>query len=175
MSESDTPPLYVLRFTEGFFADLRNRWEHFRETAGENIADEWEESLLRALNKVRENPYACPVATEYDRFSQSVRRLLHQRVPGAPTYRVLFFLAEPERKAEVNVVPIVVFAALHASAKPLAVRKASRTASSAIIPSHSLTTRGISFTFQQRMNVWRRHYGSRFDPDPVWKRESDRN
>ena len=64
MSASDTPPLYVLRFTEGFFTDLHDGWEHFRETAGENIADEWEGSLLRALNKVRENPFACPVAAE---------------------------------------------------------------------------------------------------------------
>jgi plasmid stabilization system protein ParE len=93
VSASDSSPLYVLRFTEGFFADLRDGWEHFRETASESIADEWEESLLSALNKVRDNPYSCPIVTEYDRFGQSVRRLLHQRVPSAPAYRVLYFVA----------------------------------------------------------------------------------
>ena len=41
-------------------------------------------------------------------------------------YRVLLFIAEPEPKAKANVdvIPVVVFAALHASAKPLSVRKA---------------------------------------------------
>ncbi len=124
MSESASPPRYVLQFTEGFFADLRDGWEHFRETAGKNIADEWEESLLRVVNMLRENPYACPVAAEYDQFGQSVRRLLYQRASGAPTYRILYFAAEPVQTSSSNTIPIVVFAALHASAKPLSIRKA---------------------------------------------------
>ena len=121
---SAVPP-YFLQFAEDFFADLRGGWEHFRLHASEEIADEWEASLLRETRKISENPLGYGLAWEETRFKKSVRRMLHQRTKNAAVYRVLFYLKEPVTLADgTQATPVFVFAALHASARPLSARKA---------------------------------------------------
>ncbi len=126
MSDTDDAvPVYVLQFAEAFFADLRDGWEHFRLNASEEIADEWQESLLRAVQKIPENPLGYSLALEDTHFKKSVRRMLHQRTKNAAFYRVLFYLKEPiARENGTKETPVFVFAARHGSAKPLSVRKA---------------------------------------------------
>ena len=125
MADDNDAPIYVLQFAEEFFADLRDGWEHFRLHASEKIADEWEASLLQETRKISGNPLGYGLALEYTHFKKSVRRLLHQRTKSSATYRVLFYLKEPiEQEDGTKITPVFVFAALHASAKPLSMRKA---------------------------------------------------
>lgn len=124
VSESDQP-VYVLRYTSDFFADLRKGWEHFRLFASEEIADEWQGSLIRAVIGILENPFAHPLAAEYEYFRKPMRRLLYRRTPSSVAYRVLFFVDVPAPQADGTMAtPVVIVAALHASARPLSVRKA---------------------------------------------------
>ena len=105
--------LYELRLTEDFFRDVREGWEHFRLYASESIADEWEISLMREVIALRKMPRRWAVSQEKTRFRQEVRRLTHRRVTGSPAYYVYYAVREtPSRQ-------VIVFAARHASLKPL--------------------------------------------------------
>jgi len=122
---SAVPVVYVLDIPNGFFADLSDGWEHFRFHASEKVADEWRESLMRAVWQILENPLGYGLALEYTHFKNGVRRMLHQRTKSSATYRVLFYLKEPITQEDgTKVTPVFVFAAIHGSAKPLSMRKA---------------------------------------------------
>ncbi len=125
MSDADEPPIvYVVEMTNGFFADLDDGWEHFRFHASEAIADEWRESIIRAVWQIVDNPLGYPLPLEHAHFKHPVRRLLHQRTKTSATYRVLFCLEEPvAREDGTQATSVVVFAAIHASARPLSARK----------------------------------------------------
>ncbi len=126
MSDTDeTPTVYVLDIANAFFTDLNDGWEHFRLHVSEEIADEWRESLMRAVWQIVENPLGYSLVSEYTYFKRPVRRLLHQRTKSSAAYRVLFYLKEPVTQEDgPQATPVFVFAARHGSAKPLSVRKA---------------------------------------------------
>lgn len=121
ITENDEQPVaWVIRFTERANANLEAGWEHFAQTAGEEIADIWREGLENEIAKLSRMPERLPIASENHRFTATVRSLLYRRTPRGPAYRVLFILRLPaEESPTVEIINI-----RHAAQRPITKKEA---------------------------------------------------
>jgi plasmid stabilization system protein ParE len=78
------------------------------QTAGEVIADTWQEGLENAVASLAQLPGRCPVAQEAALFGlPPIRQLLYRRTRTGPAYRVLFRMhEEPDEMPFVRVIAV---------------------------------------------------------------------
>lgn len=93
MTEEDNDAsliIWALRFTGKARANLDAGREHFVQTAGEEIADAWQDGIETEIAKLSRLPERRPIAQENPRFKATVRSLSYRRSPTGPVYRILF-------------------------------------------------------------------------------------
>lgn len=94
----EAPRRYALRISARARDDIEAAATRFVELSGAQVANEWKDGLYEAIASLATTPRR-QVAPENNRFRQEVRQLVYRRRPGAPAYRVLFTIREPEDDA----------------------------------------------------------------------------
>ena len=93
MTEEDNDAsliVWALRFTSKARANLDAGRDHFMQSAGEEIADAWQDGIENEIAKLSRLPERRPIAQENPRFKATVRSLSYRRAATGPVYRVLF-------------------------------------------------------------------------------------
>lgn len=114
----EQPLVWAIRYNRRAKSDILAAWHHLAGSASEQIADALEKGLYAEISKLAQLPTRWPVAEEDKLFRESVRRMLYQRTPGGPAYRVLFVMRENPDDA-----PTVTIIHIRHSAQKLVTRK----------------------------------------------------
>jgi len=113
--ESQEPATSALRSALRALADIDAAHARFVELAGQEVADEWKDSLLDSIAALGFMPHRRGIP-EVARFRQQVRQILHRRPGSRVAYRVLFIVQEDGPDGpRVNILAL-----RHAAARPIA-------------------------------------------------------
>ncbi len=74
-SESQEPLSYALRVTPRALADMDTAHAHFWDTAGPEVADDWQETLLKTIAGLAFMPHR-QLVPEAKRFQRQVRQII---------------------------------------------------------------------------------------------------
>ncbi len=116
---SEETQVWAVRFTNRAREDARSAWEFYAQTAGEGVADDWQEGLEDAAASLAQMPSRIPVAPEADLFGPPpVRRLIYRRAPGSPAHHLFFRIYDAEF-APLDAPFVRILALRHAAMAPL--------------------------------------------------------
>ena len=110
---SDEPQNYRLRITERAARDIAQATVHFMDTAGDHIAEQWQEGLYAAFATLVSQPHRYALIPEAV-FRQETRQLLFRRTNHSVAYRLLYIIIEVDDGPTVVLIHV-----RHASARPL--------------------------------------------------------
>ncbi len=113
-SESQEPLSYALRVTPRALADMDTAHAHFWDTAGPEVADDWQETLLKTIAGLAFMPHR-QLVPEAKRFQRQVRQIIHRRPSSRVAYRVLFSVSEDGPDGPV----VTILALRHGAARPI--------------------------------------------------------
>ena len=118
--EGEQPLRWIIRISTRVDREITAAREHLTRTAGEEIAEDWQEGLQREIAKLAQFPARVPVAQEDNLFTETIRALLYRRTVRGPAYRIFFILKNADQEAPtVGIIHI-----RHAARKPMTRKEA---------------------------------------------------
>lgn len=111
---------WSIRLSKRADSEITAARQHFTRTAGEDVAEEWQEGLKNEIAKLAQYPARLPVASEDKFFTETIRVLLYRRTTRGPAYHVFFFLKETDQDAPM----VVIVHVRHAARKPMTRKEA---------------------------------------------------
>ena len=114
-SDEDQPTRWAIRLSKRADNEITAARQRFTRTAGEEIAEEWQDGLKSEIAKLSQFPARLPVAPEDKLFKETIYVLLYRRTTRGPAYRVFFFL----REAQEEVPTVAIVHVRHAAQKPM--------------------------------------------------------
>lgn len=109
----DEPQNHRLRIAERASRDIVEAVVHFIDTAGDYVAEQWQEGLYAEFAALATQPRRFAVVPEAV-FRQETRQLLYRRTNQSAAYRLLYIVTEGDDGPTVTLIHV-----RHASARPI--------------------------------------------------------
>ena len=91
-SDAEQPIIWAIRYTQEAIKNISLTWNHFAESADQDVADAWESGLKTEISKLAQYPQRFALEEEDGIFSVPIRKMMYRRTRRSAAYFVYFTL-----------------------------------------------------------------------------------